>query len=1468
MSQQSNTDQNNFIKELCTYFMDFLQSNFKRARFPKRHIKLKNEKGFKVGIDGSKYESFNKLLKQSIISGFQDKNDKLKVSKGKHTIKPNKKTLDLINKSIDKITDKDLDKLKKNIIKILKENAKSFKEDSKTAHDNVSKLVVNEFLDIIINPIKTICEPLILSQSVYDIDSLYTLEIGLTEALTTNFDENISELLNDLLINQKDNISEKIDNLISIDDVKGKLQNFFDGININDLYFEVQELVNSKSNLDKQEYYFYFSEIEFQNKRFPIFYVPINIKENKGENSFVIEFEKEIFINKKAIQFAIQEFNRENNRVGRIQSISERVINTVETENVVEKLNQVHKEIADYFRLDNSIDVLNIEPQINKNIFCVLSNNSSLSVFDKSDESLINDYEEILSLLESDNPEVADMFKSIIEDFLMNEPHSIIENLEDDWDGTNVEDKLNFTSPIPLNYEQRKILKALKKEECKYVTVEGPPGTGKSHTISAIAFDYILENKSILILSDTKYALDVVEDKINDTLNKVRHTEDFQNPILRLGKMGNTYNKILSTQSMGKIRDFHRSTKTHYKKLVENIENINTHIDNEIKEDVSTIRELDNKIFQDYLTLNNKFGEDKKYFDFDEIDKAEQNSQIDLLDYIGLVKDQQSNPLYIFLIKHFDLSKESSFAKIESIFELFGNFYELYKDVNLDASIRSLRSFDKIEFDYSEKIENYLIQYRNLRGFFGYFFKGSEVEALENKMIQDLKINHDFTLGDNGQEVAGIWSITFSRLKEVIEKHKIGNLDNDILLKLINDCDQLGELCYNELQNQNFVSLIKFLKKAPNTCKKLDIDIEKSDTLFDNKINEIEEEYLEEIHDFLSARSKVSEAFNRSNQFDYSKSILEKQNLYTSQMTYKLDNKIIDFFDTFKSTAKTLSKIIKSKSKFPSNEFDKLKEAFPCIISSVRDFAEYINLKPRLFDLIIIDEASQVSIAQALPAIIRAKKVLVLGDKKQFSNVKSIQAKNNENSYYLEKINKSFKKISSDRQVIERLKLFNVKSSILDFFENISNYDTRLKKHFRGYKEHISYSSKYFYNGDIQAIRLRPPGKTLQDIVKFKIFDNLEKEETLGNSNLNEAKFIILELEKMKSEEHKGTVGVITPFTDQQKLITSLVSKHEDRDYFLEKLRLKIMTFDTCQGEERQTVFYSMVADHKVDKLFSIFPKSLDGIDLDEQANHRAQRLNVGFSRTQECMYFVMSKKPEYLNGAIGNAVRHFYKIFNTKENLPSEDELDSKSPMEKKVLQWLRETDFYKKHSNDISVQAQFPIGDYLRQLDHNYSHPAFETDFLLSAKIKDKNHNIIIEYDGFDYHFKNSEMINEFNFEDFYTEDHYERQKALEAYGYKFIRLNKFNCADDPIKFLNHCLEESVSDKKNLLSQQIIKTANMAKNKDAKYCKKCGKIKEIKDFQDSSLKSGEGNVCNKCRVPKSKFWASRSRYRRYRRY
>ena len=81
------------------------------------------------------------------------------------------------------------------------------------------------------------------------------------------------------------------------------------------------------------------------------------------------------------------------------------------------------------------------------------------------------------------------------------------------------------------------------------------------------------------------------------------------------------------------------------------------------------------------------------------------------------------------------------------------------------------------------------------------------------------------------------------------------------------------------------------------------------------------------------------------------------------------------------------------------------------------------------------------------------------------------------------------------------------------------------------------------------------------------------------------------------------------------------------------------MTFDTCQGEEREIVYYSLVDTKKRKKLNTIFPADLSNKDLEENGDKRAQRLNVGFSRVQELMYFVLSKDISEYPNEIGNAI-------------------------------------------------------------------------------------------------------------------------------------------------------------------------------------------------------------------------------------
>ena len=117
----------------------------------------------------------------------------------------------------------------------------------------------------------------------------------------------------------------------------------------------------------------------------------------------------------------------------------------------------------------------------------------------------------------------------------------------------------------------------------------------------------------------------------------------------------------------------------------------------------------------------------------------------------------------------------------------------------------------------------------------------------------------------------------------------------------------------------------------------------------------------------------------------------------------------------------------------------------------------------------------------------------------------------------------------------------------------------------------------------------------------------------------------------------------------------------------------------------------------------------------------------------------------------------------------------------------------FYLENKDKIEVKSQFPIGEYFKQLYIEYNHPKFVVDFLVIYNSDGKTKQSVIEYDGLKDHFENTDLITDSNYEDYYTIEHEERQKTLETYGFNFIRLNKFNISDNPVKYLDQKLKET---------------------------------------------------------------------------
>lgn len=1373
-----------FVKELAKYYLDFLETDFHRGKKPKRKIRYRDD-NLRVGSNLDRYPRFESRVRTLIKNAFSGNH--LDVKRGAYVATIPENSLRGLRKTLINVSKSRLAEAKRLSLgrckKILED--KSIVDKSIRCLEAVSATLEEE----LVAPFLEGCQEILSGLGGWGIDEQDSLRSELTAALVENTKLPIERIEDSAESEDLVAVLDAIGASLSEGTVGGTIESFFDQFEVSDLFDELLELERNRSILDKKEIYLYFYDISYEGTKFPIFYIPATV-DRDGETA-EISFGGQVFINKRAIEFASDEYKKHTGRRGSIAGLASRIIYLAEgRDTFVETTRAILESTAEFFGLE-SVFVVDDETVSRSvgNSPVRLSNSCYFSLFDKSDEAIVNDYEEILGL-EEDHALVGS-FAGMVQSFVNEDPVSYIETVEDEWDSLSVPEKLVARSPIPLNSEQLKIMKAIEREGCNYIVVEGPPGTGKSHTITAVVFNAVLRNQSVLVLSDKKEALDVVEEKITDTMNRVRFSDtgEFQNPILRLGKAGNTYSKILSKGQMSDIRNHHRAVKREIAR--------SGGLETVIGEKIGAVRERIQAEIQEMSLI--RLGDIEELFRLEEALPELWQGVAEATEGALVVR---GNPdlvsLYYGLARIVDSARETRKA-----FPVSVSMLEVFKDVRQTGLERLCGLLDEYDQITSPR--------------FGHFRKSRQIHQWDldfAELLPEVDI-----------------AVPHQRIDELI-----GMLS---LLESISETDDEKEILEQFSQVEQAVLFRKLL-----------IDSHGSLTYLDDSVRSIKK--------YLEMKDQIERIFSNAPPSGYYPLELDTiEDLVTTEVTSILDGKVINFYDSHKNDAMTLREIIRKKNKFPREQFDQLKEAFPCILAGIRDYAEFIPLVPDLFDLLVIDEASQVSIAQALPAILRAKKVLVFGDKKQFSNVKSYHASNEVNRERVNRLEDAFRRHISVRQAqLERFLKFDIRTSVLEFFEFISNFDIQLLKHFRGYKELVSFSNKNFYQNRLQVMKIR--GKSIDEVLNFSIVDHDGKTETIPNTNVLEAEFIIAELEKLSHEEDGITVGIITPHTNQQKLLLEMISRHPNSEKFFKDMRLKIMTFDTCQGDEKDIIFYSMVATREDDKLRHVFVRDLREIDLETEKKIMAQRLNVGFSRSKESMHFVLSKPASEFAGAVGDAIRHYAQ---TKEDALREKnitDVDPRSPMEQQVLNWFYQTAFWKENQGAVEIEPQFEIGRYLKQLDPSYNYPEYKVDFLLRYVDKTLHeHKVIIEYDGFMEHFGGNAAVNASNYSEYLTADDIYRQKILEGYGYRFLRLNKFVLGDNVIVSLDQLLEEAIRDDggqrdkvgTNPVLEDVEKVVKGLQDGDMKECPKCGQVRTLDHFRDSTLITGYGRICNVCK-------------------
>lgn len=1432
-----------FAQKVSRYFLDFLETDFKRQQAPRRKIQTKTDAGFRSGVPLRKYSALSmaiwKLISEPSNEGFT-----LKIPKGRFTAPISPILRDLISQQIESLDGQSFEIVRNGTLDFATRKRGAAVEHPERYIEEVQSAFAELVGQKIVAPILALLDGPFRQQAYSAIDSVYELESDLCDLLVAPVIEQIPTTLNTYIVSGNI-LPAKIvmQELFSADESKQRMKDFFESFATSDAYQEVRDLINYSRTADNLQFYLYLCELKFGTAIYPVFYVPATVTLDEKNADFILEFDPHLYVNKRAIDYVCQEQQSTSARSA-LSPIEERIIYLDDKRTLIDVMEQILVKMTPAFDLNGFLDLRNNGLQTASSATIRMRNSAFFAIFDKSDESLLNDYEELLTILGDNQSGIGELFLNIIDGFLEKDPISVKQSVTDDWDGLSPQERLVAETPIPLNEEQRKILMAIDYPQCRYIVVQGPPGTGKSHTITAIAFDCILRGKNILVLSDKQEALDVVQDKLKQALQSVRLGDEFPDPILRLGKDGSTYSKLISASSQERIQNHFRAAKANNGKLQEQINQRKIELKNAIAKTMDCYSSINVQEVKEMHEIEHFLEAKHKEF----LPFLRKPKQPKLLQDIASSLDSLPREVIEYTAELFESSASKSMVELLTLLQIHVAATMLQNKVR---NIESLRLFNELNLAQKSILQGFIAEYDTLRWpVFGYLFTGAKARVLNHRIGLELGCTNTLDLHKNTAELRTVIAILNSIASTLEEVNLDANKSAAVYRLLLKKPDTV----YLKPM-LDFLSL--FLRAIGN------------DTQLSFSRGNLAD--IVECARYAILWQKIEHFLDTVPSFDYVGASFELEQLYTSQLAHEIDRRFLDFVNNQRATAKSLGAVIKARQQFPKNTFDSLKNAFPCIIAGIREFAEYVPLKQEMFDVVVIDEGSQVSVAQAFPALLRAKKVVVFGDQKQFSNVKSANASIELNQRYLTGLEQHFREnISTATDKIQRLKQFDVKKSVLDFFDLIANYSDMLRKHFRGYQELISFSSKTFYGGQLQAIKVR--GKPIDDIIKFTILNDENLVEKLRNTNTSEAEFILQQLREIVDEETGETVGIITPFREQQQLLTKLLFADSYASKFESDLRLKVMTFDSCQGEERDIIFYSLVATQTQDSLNYVFPVELTNAEDQIEEKLRMQRLNVGFSRAKECMHFVISKPVEQFKGTIGRVLNHYQNILKDR-SLPEVEDTDPASPMERKVLDWIVKTTFFQRNEERLELIAQFPIGEYLKQLDPFYSQPAYRCDFLLRYQGDEKLINVVIEYDGFQEHFIERKKIHHGNWDQYYRPEDIERQMTLESYGYKFLRINRFNLGHNPVETLSERLysliDAATSEEKVELITDIRNKVSSLEDGSSKHCKKCDQVRSKQDFWDPKLGGGKGSfglICMACKV-KSVTTSSTSSRRSFRR-
>lgn len=396
-------------------------------------------------------------------------------------------------------------------------------------------------------------------------------------------------------------------------------------------------------------------------------------------------------------------------------------------------------------------------------------------------------------------------------------------------------------------------------------------------------------------------------------------------------------------------------------------------------------------------------------------------------------------------------------------------------------------------------------------------------------------------------------------------------------------------------------------------------------------------------------------------------------------------------------------------------DFELFLKDYPVILSTTHSLKNSSNSN-YIFDLVVIDEASQSDIVSGALALSVAENAVIVGDVKQLPHV----------------VKQNIMKISEsilDNYILDNA--YNYKYSLLESMKLLYNSSiptVLLREHYRCVPEIIGFCNKMFYNSELIIHTESSVSNAMS------VYVSVEGNHARGRFNQRQIDIIVNEV--IPTLELKSSIGIITPYRDQRESLLRSINNNN----------IEIDTVHKFQGREKNIIIISTV-----DNI--IKPGSfIDDRKLINVAISRAKEqlvlvtsndiYNNGKTNISDLVEYIKYNNFEITDSKVLSVFDALYKHQSENIRMKYEDiEQVSKYKSENLVNQILREI-IREEEFLSLSYILQYPLNDLVLdyeslnndEIKYAKNHLT-QVDFLVYSKAS-KKPLLVIEVDGYAYH------------------------------------------------------------------------------------------------------------------------------------